>query len=111
MTEITRQHLEDAALAAGKVVVMAPIGRDTFDALDVTTLMAWRPHLDDGDAIRLCTHLRANVSWGADWVGVLRGTVDVTLTHDGTPSDADRAARDAIVLCAAAVGEQMRGGR
>jgi hypothetical protein len=117
MTEITRQHLGDAALAAGHDVACSEAafhGTDDPVKLYGGGLILrgaqdpWRPHLDDGDAMRLYAYLRADISWGADWVGALRGTVDVTLTHDGTSADAARAAREAIVLCAAAVGRRMR---
>ena len=103
MAEITREHLELAALAAG-------IGRDEGGMYVSPTggPINWRPHLDDGDAARLAdkllmyvdsrgTAVQARVV-GAEWHRVAR---------DGNPS----AWREAVVLCAAAVGERMRGER
>ena len=103
MAEITREHLELAALAAG-------IGRDEAGMYVSPTggPINWRPHLDDGDAARLAdkllmyvdsrgTAVQARVV-GAEWHRVAR---------DGNPS----AWREAVVLCAAAVGERMRGER
>ena len=99
MAEITREHLELAALAAG-------IGRDEGGMYVSPTggPINWRPHLDDGDAARLAdkllmyvdsrgTAVQARVV-GAEWHRVAR---------DGNPS----AWREAVVLCAAAVGERM----
>jgi hypothetical protein len=73
MTEITQQHLEDAALAAGLRVAAGYVAaHDDLTAIALGSGMEWRSHLD------------------------------------GTSSDAARAAREAIVLCAAEVGRRMR---
>ena len=112
---ITREHLELAALAAGHEIVCeldAILGRDVAGAACGAVLLRgvqapWRPHLDDGDAARLAdkllmyvdsrgTAVQARVV-GAEWHRVAR---------DGNPS----AWREAVVLCAAAVGERMKGG-
>lgn len=111
MAEITRQHLEDAARAAGKNVVMTPIGRDTFDALDVTKLTAWRPHLDDGDALRLAANVGMRITLPRHCGdGVSTETPDgkwsCTVYRDNKPAQM----RVAIVLCAAEVGKRMREG-
>lgn len=107
---ITREHLELAALAAG-------IGRDEGGMYVSTTggPINWRPHTDPGDAARLAVRLQMTVAhldapiprWAAD-----HDSLDVvnTCTHDGTEPDKLRAWREAVVLCAAAVGERMRGG-
>ena len=110
MTSITREQLELAALAAGKRIVMAPIGRDTFDALDVDTPTAWRPHTDPGDAARLAVRLKMTTDCSDDWCwAVTRHTETAEVSHDGTEPDKLRAWCWAIVKCAAAVGERMRG--
>jgi hypothetical protein len=126
MTEITRQHLEDAALAAGHEVACSEAAYHNITKSDVLHLYglilrgeqdAWRPHLDDGDAFRLMAAIRGAIevrkhdSWAAvaDYDGDRPGAL-MEVEHDGTPSDAARAAREAIVLCAAAVGERMRKG-
>lgn len=113
MAEITRETLELAALAAGHTITsFGPVGpRGALVAmLGVNAAgygIHWRPHLDDGDAARLAdkllmyvdsrgTAVQARVV-GAEWHRVAR---------DGNPS----AWREAVVLCAAAVGERMLGG-
>lgn len=109
---ITRETLELAALAAGKRVVMAPISRDTFDALDIDTLTAWRPHLDDGDAARLAVRLMMMTDVTGLFVeayGSERYT-NQRVRHDGTEPDKLRAWREAVVKCAAAVGERVQKG-
>ena len=113
---ITREHLELAALAAGHDVACTEAafhGTDDPVKLYGGGLLLcglqdpWRPHLDDGDAARLAdkllmyvdsrgTAVQARVV-GAEWHRVAR---------DGNPS----AWREAVVLCAAAVGERMLGG-
>ena len=109
---VTREHLELAALAAGKRIIMAPIGRDTFEALDVDTLMAWRPHLDDGDAARMAVRLDMDVAMYRSHVSATHGSLSswIRPKHDGTEPDKLRAWREAVTLCAAAVGERMKGG-
>ena len=107
MAEITREHLELAALAAGMTGCTHDYGRGLVFLPDGRS-GEWHPHLDDGDAARLAdkllmyvdsrgTAVRARVV-GAEWHRVAR---------DGNPS----AWREAVVLCAAAVGERMRGER
>lgn len=124
MTEITRQHLEDAARAAGYEVACTEAafhGTDDPVKLYGGGLMLrgvqepWRPHLDDGDAARLAVRVgiitQPQISvpvvnaWMTGWKhqGV-RGHV----RHDGTEPDKLRAWREAVVMCAAAVGERMR---
>lgn len=116
MTEITRQHLEDAALAAGLrhvnyegseydggdgLVLADDIGRRLDD---------WRPHLDDGDAFRLATAVGMKVTApkhrgdGASAEPIDGKSRSVTVYR----SDRCEQMRTAIVLCAAAVGERMR---
>lgn len=119
MAEITREHLELAALAAGlKHINYDGIDYDGRDGLVLVDgigrhLEDWRPHLDDGDAARLA--VRLNVMMDADQSGychAIHGLVDtISIAHDGTEPGKLRAWREAVVLCAAAVGERMRGER
>ena len=104
---ITREHLELAALAAG-------IGRDEGGMYVSPTggPINWRPHLDDGDAARLAARLNMMIdTTGAvvEAYGPERYT-NKRIAHDGTEPDKLRAWREAVVLCAAAVGERMKGG-
>ena len=120
MTEITRQHLEDAALAAGMEVACTEAalhGTDDTVKIYGGGLMLrgvqdpWRPHLDDGDAFRLAAEMLMYVDHRG--TGATARTTPnslVRVDHDGTPSDAARAAREAVVLCAAEVGRRMREG-
>lgn len=116
---ITREELELAALAAGHTIGW---GEETpcqphvayiWNA-DGKTSRWWRPHLDDGDAARLAVRLNMQIAlaqngWNAsttwdgwhDWARA---------KHDGTEPYKLRAWREAVVLCAAAVGERMRKG-
>jgi hypothetical protein len=111
MTEITRETLELAALAAGLGVAVGYVpAHDDLTAVVPESGEEWRPHLDDGDAARLSARLQMDARWGADWVAALRGQIDVIRAHDGTEPDKLRAWREAVVLCAAAVGERMRKG-
>ena len=110
MAEITRETLELAALAAGHKIYgwcLLCEGRIAYADIGPEDAVEWRPHLDDGDAARLAdkllmyvdsrgTAVQARVV-GAEWHRVER---------DGNPS----AWREAVVLCAAAVGERMKGG-
>lgn len=113
---ITREHIEMAALAAGHEIVCTEAemhGCEERSAVYAGVMLRgvqepWRPHIDDGDAARLAdkllmyvdsrgTAVQARVV-GAEWHRVKR---------DGNTS----AWREAVVLCAAAVGERMRGER
>ena len=118
MAEITREHLELAALAAGlKHINYDGIDYDGRDGLVLVDgigrhLEDWRPHLDDGDAARLAVQLMMWVDWIGDSVQVqIGGSVLAQSIHDGTEPDKLRAWREAVTLCAAAVGERMRGER
>lgn len=108
MTEITRQHLEDAALAAGfKYRVIHLGGQDYRVTIDGREW--WRPHLDDGDSRRLQIAVRMSLVVGGSSAAAGLGLQYARLVrHDGTPDDAARAAREAVVLCAAEVGKRMR---
>lgn len=113
MAEITREHLELAALAAGHTITsFEPVGpRGALVAmLGVNAAgygIHWRPHLDDGDAARLAVRLGLTIEIGSRIVVAFPCHV----AHDGTEPDKLRAWREAVVLCAAAVGERMRGER
>jgi hypothetical protein len=122
MTEITRETLELAALAAGHEVACteAEMHGCEDSSTVYTGLMLrgaqdpWRPHLDDGDSRRLQVALKITLvhfdgppRWAADHDDDAEVN---SCTHDGTPSDAARAAREAVVLCAAEVGRRMREG-
>jgi hypothetical protein len=115
MTEITRQHLEDAALAAG-VLVDWDHGRKCMRAttpISGTALFdCWRPDTDGGDAFRLMIKMQMRVEILPCWAtAVIDGEEENGMRYDA-PEGLPRAARTVIVLCAAAVGERMReGGR
>lgn len=110
---ITREHLERAALAAGITGFVETADRTPCHSLwinsDVGGGFYWDPHKCTGSAARLAARLRMDIRWGDDWVAALRGQIDVIRSHDGTEPDKLRAWRWAIVKCAAAVGERMRG--
>jgi hypothetical protein len=114
MTEITRQHLEDAALAAGMEVLRwkegTPIVHDGGELAGW-----WEPAFCDVDSRWLQIAVKATLSvcrYGRNiaeaWCVQLGPMVTSAVLHDGTPSDAARAAREAVVLCAAEVGRRMR---
>ena len=113
MAEITRETLELAALAAGHTITsFEPVGpRGALVAmLGVNAAgygIHWRPHLDDGDAARLADKLLMQVdSRGTAVYARVVGAASNRVERDGNPS----AWREAVVLCAAAVGERMRKG-
>ena len=105
MAEITREHLELAALAAGMTGCTHDYGRGLVFLPDGRS-GEWRPHLDDGDAARLAVRLGLTIEIGSRIVVAFPFHV----AHDGTEPDKLRAWREAVVLCAAAVGERMKGG-
>jgi hypothetical protein len=121
MAEITRETLELAALAVGHEVACTEAAFHGTD--DPVKLYGgglfiagvedpWRPHLDDGDAMRLAVRLNLRVEARMRCV-LVHGDLcpDHLEIHDGTEPDKLRAWREAVVLCAAAVGERMRGER
>ena len=120
---ITREQLELAALAAGHELEY----RHTSDAYyyddPETGREEWRPHLDDGDAARLAVRLDIRPQTGSyrgmHFASAEIGIVDgmrlgsncaSSVQHAGTEPDKLRAWREAVVLCAAAVGERMQKG-
>lgn len=123
MTEITREHLELAALAAGIKPDRpkkngAPEGSDGFDitgapVIDWHNGVRWRPHLDDGDAARLAVAVGMKIiapkhlGDGASAEPLDGRSRSVTVYR----KDKAEQMRIAVVLCAAAVGERMRGER
>lgn len=126
---ITREDLENAALEAGHEIVCeldAILGRDVAGAACGAVLLRrvqapWRPHLDDGDAFRLILQLdlwlvvsqryqSVSVRQNMDERDGHKGTEAFCVEHDGTKADTARAARDAVVLCAAEIGRRMKGG-
>jgi hypothetical protein len=117
MTEITRQHLEDAALAAAlRHVSYEGSEYDGRDGLvlvdDIGRLLDdWRPHLDDGDAFRLMIKMKMRVEILPCWAtAVIDGEEENGMRYDA-PEELPGAARTVIVLCAADVGRRMRGER
>jgi len=118
MAEITRETLELAALAAGhKIYGWCVLCDDRIAYADIgpEESVAWRPHLDGGDAARLAVRLNfwAAVDGRAAFVAQDEdepNAVRVVVKHDGTEPDKLMAWREAVVLCAAAVGEWMKGG-
>lgn len=113
---IAREQLELAALAAGH----AEARYEDWPGMEMRYGYArsiWtgegyiNPAEDDVDAARLCVKLQMDVKWGRDWVAAARGLIDRICRHDGTETEKLRAWREAVTLCAAAVGERMRGER
>lgn len=107
---ITAQDLEMAALAAGRRIAIAPIGRDAFDAIDADEMRVWRPHTDIADAARLAVRLDMQVESSHGWMcATVAGWMDWGRSkHDGTQPDKEHAYCKAVTLCAAAIGRQMR---
>jgi hypothetical protein len=64
----------------------------------------------DGDAMRLAVRLDLLVYGNATCVRAVAADHHTSIDHDGTEPDKLRARREAVVLCAAAVGERMRKG-
>lgn len=118
---ITREHLELAALAAGHTIYgWCVLCDDRISYADIgpDESVAWRPHIDDGDAARLAVRLQIDAAFGhhiKHKVYASRSTAfpscPVSAAHDGTEPDKLRAWREAVTLCAAAVGERVRGER
>lgn len=122
MAEITREHLELAALAAGITGFVETADRTPCHSLwinsDVGGGFYWDPHKCTGSAARLAVRLQIDTAFGhhiTHKVYASRSTAfpscPVSAAHDGTEPDKLRAWREAVVLCAAAVGERMRGER
>jgi hypothetical protein len=114
MTEITRETLELAALAAGLSVAVGYVpAHDDLTAIVPESGEEWRPHLDDGDAMRLAVAVGMNITApkyrgdGASAEPLAGRSASVTVYR----KDSAEQMRLAIVLCAAAVGERMRGER
>lgn len=108
MTEITREHLALAALAGG-VEWNATSGHGWVIKRGVYA--RWCPHLDDGDAARLAVRLGMLTDVMANTCSAAAMKVGLfAAQHDGTEPDKLRAWREAVVLCAAAVGAEMKGG-
>jgi hypothetical protein len=118
--KITRQHLEDAARAAGHEVACSlssmmgpdPVGGACgilmLRAATPGALVMWAPHLDDGGSRRLQIAVQMSLVVGGKSAAAGIGLKYARLIrHDGTPADAARAAREAVVLCAAEVGQRM----
>lgn len=121
MAEITRQHLEDAALAAGghlspgNVMVLNGCTRDELEwsgplGVVIGGIRSY-PHLDDGDALRLAANVGMRITLPRHCGdGVSTETPDgkwsCTVYRDNKPAQM----RVAIVLCAAEVGKRMREG-
>lgn len=109
MAEITREQLELAALAAGHTILYwsDPVGPVLAEYPGEAGEYLWRPHTDPGDAARLADLLLMYVD--------SRGTAVQARVVDGgwhrVGRDSNPHARcEAVVLCAAAVGERMKGG-
>lgn len=118
---ITREQLELAALAAGHEVACTEAAfHGTDDPVNLCgggLLLCglqdpWRPHLDDGDAARLAVRLGMEIEHPPRKIVARSGehAAWAVCQHDGTEPDKLRAWREAVVLCAAAVGAKMKGG-
>lgn len=103
---ITRETLELAALAGG-------VSRDEGGMYVSATGLPinWRPHTDIGDAARLAVRLQMCVNIRAAWVTAIPPMscdLPVSVEHDGTQADAERAYCEAVTLCAAEIGRKMK---
>lgn len=115
MTTITIEHLELAALAAGKRVAAGYVtAHDNLTAIVLESGEEWRPHTDIAEAARLAVRLLLEVTIYEDQV-IARSLLNDEWTeasHDGTEPDKLRAWCEAVTLCAAEIGRRMReGGR
>ena len=111
MTTITREHLELAALAAGiELTYRHSSGAYYYDDPE-TGREEWRPHTDIADAARLADSLGMRVSHpkhvGDGVLVEADGVVPVTVFR----SDRTRQYCEAVTLCAAEIGRQMRKGQ
>lgn len=113
-----RELLEQAAKAAGIAVVRArlhdPACQDFLIRGSVRNpyqdLGPWNPLADDGDALRLAVKLRMSVTVFDNAVGIgIKGNFGYR-EYDITP-DPHAATRRAIVLAAAEIGKQIKGGQ
>jgi hypothetical protein len=120
ITRITRKHLEDAARAAGHTEARY----EDWPGMEVRhgySCAIWtgehyiNPAENDGDSRRLqivvgiiLQPLVDHPACNAWLSGLNRVGHSVRVQHDGTPADAARAAREAVILCAAEVGRRMR---
>lgn len=113
MTEITREQLGLAALAGGhKIYVWCVLCGDQIAYADIgpEESVAWRPHTDIADAARLALMLHMLVDVSPRDVRVLGAIKSISLRHDGTQPDKERAYCEAVTMCAAEIGRQMKGG-
>lgn len=115
---ITREHLELAALAAGHTEARYEDWpgmemRHGYACAIWTGECYINPAEDDGDAARLAVRLNMEINMDHGQVAATVGDRHdwARVKHDGTEPDKLRAWREAVVLCAAAVGERMRGER
>ena len=115
MSAITRETLELAALAAG-MTYRDDLWTCGHMQRDDGLWEPWRPHTDIADAARLAISLKADVAVDDDdamattYVSKISKTV--LIAHDGTKPGRERAYCEAVTLCAAEIGRQMReGGR
>lgn len=111
---VTQEDLEMAALAAGMTPVR--MSDDGEGLLVAEQPDPWRPHTGIADAARLALLRRVCVEFD-DEAGpgdvtascLWRGQMLAKLTwHDGTESDKLRAYCEAVTLCAAEIGRQMK---
>ena len=112
---LERQEL--AALAAGITGFVETADRTPCHSLwinsDVGGGFYWDPHKCTGSAARLAVRLDLQVKFLPGCVVAippLAHDSPASTQHDGTEPDKLRAWREAVVLCAAAVGDRMKGG-
>ena len=120
---ITRETLELAALAAGHEVVRTEAemhGCDEVSTIYTGVMLrgvqdAWRPHTDITDAARLAVQLGFAVKSSTNQPFVHAWSFGEEFhtrsIHDGTELDKQRAYCEAVTLCAAAIGREMREGQ
>ncbi len=68
----------------------------------------FKPHADDGDALRLAAHLRLNIEYDDEYVTAWNHVVHTDLIHMvAINDDVDAATRRAILIAAAERGKKL----
>ncbi len=101
-----RELLELAAKAAGIVLAEWSEIEQGFRRADGGY---FRPHIDDGDALRLAVTLNMQIEvWGLKETPMVYATVNGALTVENIFNDPYAATRRAIVRAAAEIGKELK---
>lgn len=109
MNEEIKRLLELAAKAAGYKVVGDRHAGDGLNVLVGGRVWVWRPHADDGDALRLAVEARVNIEFSdcEDDAPVVIAGDFFNQVRECLAPDFKAKTRLAIVRAAAAIGEAM----